>query len=171
MENIIEYSNWTSSSTFGSKEEPEINYQFTSKDKIYYGIHTIYIIRDNVRIPVTAKFDTGARSSSIDLTVGEKLGIKEELINAYTELEKIQIPRDISKKDLTKMENELTDEYSKKYPDISSVKVSKSASGFSIRPYIRLTLEFNGRYITTEANLKDRSGMSCEMLVGLGDML
>ena len=170
MEHIIEYNNW-SETTSTASGNPDINYQYTSKDKIYYGVHTIYIIRDNKRIPVTAKFDTGARSSSIDLSVGEKLGVKKELLEAYEELSKIEIPRDISKGEIKNMENELTEKYSAKYPDITSVKVSKSASGFTIRPYIRLTLEFNGKYITTEANLKDRTGLSCEMLVGLGDML
>lgn len=170
MEHIIEYNNW-SGTTSTASGNPDINYQYTSKDKIYYGVHTIYIIRDNKRIPVTAKFDTGARSSSIDLSVAEKLGVKNELLEAYEELSKIEISRDISKSEIKKMETELTEKYSSKYPDITSVKVSKSASGFTIRPYIRLTLEFNGRYITTEANLKDRAGLSCEMLVGLGDML
>jgi hypothetical protein len=169
MEHIIEYNGWNTTSTI--QGDPQVNYQYTSKDKIYYGVHTIYIIRDGKRIPVTAKFDTGARSSSIDLSIGEKLGIGNELLNAYRELEKIEVPRDISKKDLKKMEGDLTEEYSKKYPDISSVRASKSSSGFSVRPYIRLSLEFNGNYITTEANLRDRTGLSCEMLVGLGDML
>jgi hypothetical protein len=87
MEHIIEYSKWDNvTSTIPG--DPQINYQYTSKDKIYYGVHTIYIIRDNKRIPVTAKFDTGARSSSIDLSIGEKLGLGNELIEAYKELEK-----------------------------------------------------------------------------------
>jgi len=170
MEHIIEY-NKCDNVTSTIPGDPQINYQYTSKNKIYYGVHIIYIIRDNKRIQVTAKFDTGARSSSIDLSIGEKLGLGNELIEAYKELEKIEVSRDISKKQLSKMENDLTEEYSKKYSDISSVRASKSSSGFSVRPYIRLTLEFNGKYITTEANLRDRTGLSCEMLVGLGDML
>lgn len=170
MEHIIEY-NKCDNVTSTIPGDPQINYQYTSKNKIYYGVHIIYIIRDNKRIQVTAKFDTGARSSSIDLSIGEKLGLGNELIEAYKELEKIEVSRDISKKQLSKMENDLTEEYSKKYSDISSVRASKSSSGFSVRPYIRLTLEFNGKYITTETNLRDRTGLSCEMLVGLGDML
>ena len=170
MEHIIEY-NKCDNVTSTIPGDPQINYQYTSKNKIYYGVHIIYIIRDNKRIQVTAKFDTGARSSSIDLSIGEKLGLGNELIEAYKELEKIEVSRDISKKQLSKMENDLTEEYSKKYSDISSVRASKSSSGFSVRPYIRLTLEFNGQYITTEANLRDRTGLSCEMLDGLGDML
>ena len=170
MEHIIEY-NKCDNVTSTIPGDPQINYQYTSKNKIYYGVHIIYIISDNKRIQVTAKFDTGARSSSIDLSIGEKLGLGNELIEAYKELEKIEVSRDISKKQLSKMENDLTEEYSKKYSDISSVRASKSSSGFSVRPYIRLTLEFNGKYITTEANLRDRTGLSCEMLVGLGDML
>jgi hypothetical protein len=169
MEHILEYSEWTSTSTVSG--DPEIDWSYISKDKTYYGVHTVYLIKDNKRIPVKAKFDTGARTTSIDLSVAEKLGIGQELIDAYRELEKIEVPKGISKKEQDQMEKDLSKEYSEKYPDITSVQISKSASGFSIRPYVRLTIELNGRYVTTQANLKDRSGMSCEMLIGLGDML
>jgi len=152
-------------------DEIEINYHYSSKSKIYYGVHPINIIRDGKRIQVSAKFDTGAKSSSIDLEIAEKLGLSPELIESYKELDKIDVPRDISKVDLKNLEARLTEEYSKKHPDVSAVKVTKSASGFSVRPYVRLILEFGGRYISTEVNLRDRSGLSCDMLIGLGDML
>jgi hypothetical protein len=36
---------------------------------------------------------------------------------------------------------------------------------------IRINIEYSGKVISTDANLRDRTGLSCEMLVGLKDML
>ena len=59
--------NWVSTTTSG---EP-VEYDYTSKDNIYYGVHDIFVIRDNKRVKVKAKFDTGARTSSIDFSVAK----------------------------------------------------------------------------------------------------
>ena len=170
MENIMEYNQWVTNTT-GGEDEQNVEYNYTSKDKIYYGEHDIFLSFGDKRTKVHAKFDTGARTSSIDISVAQRLGIVEDLIKATGELDLIKVPKDISKNDKLKLEKSLTEEYTTKYPGISSVQLSKSASGFSLRPYVRLIIEFNNRYVTTEANIKDRKGMSCEMLVGLGDML
>jgi hypothetical protein len=160
---------WISTTT--DDNVTDIDYDFVSSQKLLYGTHEIKVIYNEVSIKVIAKFDTGARSSSIDFKVAQKLGIKDELINTCRELEKIDIPKDITNEEKKDMEKEFLKKYSQKYPDISSIQIIKSASGFTVRPYVKLQLSFNGRNIFTEANLKDRSGMSAEMLVGLGDML
>lgn len=169
MEHIMEFNQWVTTTTDSSVKD--VDYHFITSQKLLYGIHEIRVTYDRTTIKANAKFDTGARSSSIDLKLAEKLGIKEELIKAYQDLEKVEIPKTLSKEEKEKMEKEYSDTYSKKYPGITSVQISKSASGFTIRPYVRLQLEINGRLIFTEANLKDRSGLQAEMLVGLADML
>mgnify|MGYP000291514667 CR=1 FL=1 len=65
----------------------------------------------------------------------------------------------------------LSNDLKKQFPDITRVQMSKSSSGFSIRAYIEISIHYNGNNVKTEANLRDRSGLSCEMLVGLKDML
>ena len=169
MEHLMEYSNWVSTST-----DPiikKMDYHYITTHKLLYGTHEIEVAYNGTMIKTNAKFDTGASNSSIDLVLARKLGIEENLIEAYKELEKVQIPKTISKEEKKELEKKYREEFTTRFPGISSVKITKSASGFSIRPYIRLKLIFNGRYIDTEANLKDRSGMSVEMLVGLKDML
>ena len=93
------FENWVSSTTWGGNIDPEEDIQLTSKDKIYYGVHEIYLIRNGKRIKVKAKFDTGARSSSIDFEVARQLGISDEIIQKCKELENVPVSKDISKEE------------------------------------------------------------------------
>jgi hypothetical protein len=170
MKKINMFKNWVSSSTGG-----EFNLfnqmQYVTNNKTYYGVHNIWISREGVRIPVKAKFDTGARSSSIDFKIAQKLGISNELIRRCKELDHVNIPKDITKVNQKKLEKELGSKLKVDFPEVISVQASKSSSGFSIRAYIKIELELDGRIVITKANLRDRIGLSCEMLVGLKDML
>ena len=165
------FENWVSSTTWGGNIDPEEDIQLTSKDKIYYGVHEIYLIRNGKRIKFKAKFDTGARSSSIDFEVARQLGISDEIIQKCKELENVPVSKDISKEEQKKIEKDLSIKLKAKYPDIVNVQMSKSSSGFSVRAYISCDIEYSGRIISTKINLRDRKGLTCPMLVGLKDML
>jgi len=170
MKFIKTYEMWTTTTTSMNDVDPQ--YDFVSKGKTYYGVHQIHLIRGNKRVEVKAKFDTGARASSIDFSVAEKLGISKELLDECKRLDKLDIPKDISKEEQKKLEKEYTQELKEKFPDeVTSVQMSKSSSGFSVRAYIQCKIEYFGNIVDTEVNLRDRTGMSCEMLVGLKDML
>lgn len=149
---------------------PNWDWEYTSKDKTYYGIKKVKISLGNTTVEANAKFDTGARTSSIDFKLALKLGISNELINKCRELESVTIDKNIDKKTQKKMEREWFKKFSD-YPQITSVQLSKSSSGFSLRAYIRLSISYSGRIINTEVNLRDRSGLQAEMLIGLKDML
>lgn len=165
------FENWISSTTWGGKLDPEEDVQYTSKDKIYYGTHEVYLIRNGKRVKVKAKFDTGARSSSIDFEVAKQLGISDEIISKCKELENIQVDKDITKEAQKELEKKLSRDLKKQFPDIVSVQMSKSSSGFSVRAYIKCDIEYYGRVVSTQVNLRDRKGLTCPMLVGLKDML
>lgn len=159
---------WTQTTT---KPKEEIDLQFVSKDKTYYGVHNIDVSYKNKRTKVKAKFDTGARSSSIDFSVAKRLGISDELIEKCKKLDDIFIPKDATKKEQVELERKYTNELKLEFPEITSVQGSRSSSGFSIRAYVNMNVEYHGKVINTEVNLRDRTGLSCEMLVGLKDML
>ncbi len=165
------FENWISTTTWGGNIDPEETVQYTSKDKIYYGVHEVYLIRGGKRIKVKAKFDTGARSSSIDFEVAKQLGISDKIIEKCKELENVSVSKDISKEEQKKMEKDLSKKLKMEFPDIVSVQMSKSSSGFSVRAYIKCDIEYYGRIISTQVNLRDRKGLTCPMLVGLKDML
>lgn len=159
---------WTQTTT---KPSDEIDLQFVSKDKTYYGVHNIDVSYRNKRTKVKAKFDTGARSSSIDFSVARKLGISDELIERCKELETVDMSKNISRSEQLKLERSYSNDLKKDFPEVVSVQASRSSSGFSIRAYVNMNVEYHGKVINTEVNLRDRTGLSCEMLVGLKDML
>jgi hypothetical protein len=172
MKHLKQFENWTSTST----DNKEVEYDYTSKNSIYHGIHDINISRDGIRTKVKAKFDSGARSSSIDFKVAKRLGVSDEFIQKCKELDSVDLgnyvknPKVISKLEQTKIENTFYKDLKAQFPELAEVKLVKSSSGFSVRMVIRVNLEFNGKVISTDANLRDRTGLACEMLVGLKDM-
>jgi hypothetical protein len=169
MKFIRTYEMWNTTTTINDVEP---QYDFVSKGKTYYGVHKIHLIRDDKRVQVKAKFDTGARTSSIDFSVAQKLGISKELLDECKRLDHLDISKDITRTEQRELEKKYTEELKEKFPDeVTSVQISKSSSGFSIRSYIRCKIEYFGNIVDTEVNLRDRTGMSCEMLVGLKDML
>lgn len=170
MKWLKKFEHWTTDSTFGNFDFDN-QMQYVSNSKIYYGIHEIYLRRDGKGVKVKAKFDTGARTSSIDFSVAKKLGISDRLIEKCKELENVHVPKNITKSEQKELERSLSKELKNEFPEVTSVQASKSSSGFSVRAYIKVDIEYSGQIISTEVNLRDRSGLTCEMLVGLRDML
>ena len=163
---------WTSTST-GNKE---VEYDYTSKNSIYHGIQDINVSRNGIRTKVKAKFDSGARSSSIDFKVAKRLGVSDEFIKKCKELDSVDLgnyvknPKVISKPEQLQVEKKFYQELKPQFPELAEVKLVKSSSGFSMRMVIEVNLEFNGKFVMSKANLRDRTGLVCEMLIGLRDM-
>lgn len=169
MKFLEKWDNWTQTTTMNDVDP---QYDFASTGKVYYGIHKIHLMRGNNKVEVKAKFDTGARTSSIDFSVASKLGISNELLEECKKLDNIDVPKHISRKEQKEIEEKYSKDLKSKFPEeVTSVQISKSSSGFSIRAYIQCKIAYYGNVVDTEVNLRDRTGMSCEMLVGLKDML
>jgi hypothetical protein len=108
--------------------------------------------------------------------VAKRLGVSDEFIKKCKELDSVDLgnyvknPKVISRLEQNKIENTFYKDLKAQFPELAEVKLVKSSSGFSVRMVIRVNLEFNGKVISTDANLRDRTGLACEMLVGLKDM-
>lgn len=178
MQHIIEYNMWTSSTTNDNivaydKDIEGVDFSYVSKDKVYHGTRYVKVTNPETgkTIGVKAKFDTGALSSSLDLKVAELLGIDEGIIKKCKELRRIIVPRNTKRKDQKKLADNVEKQLRKEFPEITKVSVIRSASSFSMRLFVKLIIDVDGRSMLTNVNLKDRSGMSNDMLIGLNDIL
>lgn len=175
---LSEYSHWTSSSTNDdsvaiNKDTDGVDFDYVSTNKVYHGTRFVKVInpRNNKSLGVKSKFDTGAVSSSLDLKVAELLGVDEGIINKCKEFRRISVPRTMSLTQQKALADRHERELKAEFNDITKVKVIRSSSSFSIRIFVKLIIEFEGRSILTNINLKDRSGLSTDMLIGLNDLM
>jgi len=175
---VLEYNHWTSTSTNDdmvahNKDTEGFDFDYVSKDKVLHGTRYVKVInpRNNKSIGVKAKLDTGAVSSSIDLKVAELLGVDEGIIEKCKELRRVRIPRTMTLTRQKALADEKEKELKEEFSDITKVKVIRSSSSFSIRIYVKLIIEIEGRSLLTNINLKDRSGMNTDMLIGLNDLM
>jgi hypothetical protein len=164
LDNNLEYTQWNVNSTLDDGDKYE--YEYISQNNPLYGIHQVKVqYADNPVVITNAKFDTGARTTSISIELGKKLGLTEEIFKVADELESHKIDKSITEPELKKMVDELAQKYN------FHLEKSRSASGVTIRVYFPITIMYNGRILKTQANLKDRTGLKSEMLLGLSDML
>jgi len=178
LKHVLEYNHWTSSSTNDdvvaiNKDTEGIDFDYVSKERVLHGNRYVKVInpRNNKSVGVKAKFDTGALSSSIDLKVAELLGVPDGIIEKCKEFRRIVIPRTMTLTQQKALANRRERELKADFPDITKVKIIRSASSFSIRIFVKLIIEVEGRSLLTNINLKDRSGMSTDMLMGLNDLM
>ena len=167
--------NWVSTSSTGQEfnmnNDDNMRVQYISKNKTYYGIHEITVANGERKVKVRAKFDTGANSSSIDFEVARKLGFSKKLIARCTQLEKFAVPRNITFIQQRQLERRIYLALRREFPVIKDVKLVKSSSGFSVRICVAITIEYSDRVIKTVVNIRNRSGLAADMLVGLKNML
>lgn len=154
--------NWSSDCT----EDLEYSYEYVSQSAIYHGIHKVkFQYGDNEPIEAMAKFDTGAKSSSLDYSVARKMGMPDNLLEAADFIIKQEISKDLLKEDKESLIKDLSEKH------LIEVDSVKNATGITLRAYVPVTIYYNGRQIKTRANIANRSGLKAEALIGLNDIL
>ncbi|MFH1713546.1 MAG: sugar-transfer associated ATP-grasp domain-containing protein [Candidatus Jacksonbacteria bacterium] len=119
----------------------------------------------NIKLMVKAKIDSGARSSSIDYELARRLGCGDvvdyvasfQLNTPMTKPEAIVLKKRI-KRDL------------KLHPQISRVKVIRSASGSTVRVTAPIKFKLKDRLIETDVNLISREHLTYDMIIGRRDL-
>jgi len=160
MANQIE---WNSDCT---RESQEYSYEYVSKSKVFHGIHKVkFQYEDNPPIEVSAKFDTGAKSSSVDYEVAKKMGIPSNLLDAADFAIKQEITKDLLREEKQMLIKDLSEKH------LIEIDTVKNATGITLRAYIPVKIYHNGRQIKTRANIANRSGLKAEALIGLNDIL
>ena len=179
MDYIVEYKMWTSSTSDDDKvhrgkgeDESGVHFTYKSDDKVYHGVEIVHITNpvNDKSLGVRAKFDSGAHSSSLDIKVARALGVNEELLKKCIELNSIKVPRTAKLKEQNKIADGIESGIKKDFQEVTKVRIIRSSTGFTVRIFINLILEINGNSVITSVNLRDRSGLSTVMLIGLSDM-
>lgn len=111
---------------------------------------------------VTAKIDTGADLTSVDINLAKKLGFNE----AIDIFQKEQIPDNLSSEDALKLRKELKKKLTKAHPDIKDLAVIRSSHGRTLRIKIAIDIKMNNEIISTQATLTDRSHLKYPVIIG-----
>lgn len=122
--------------------------------------------KDGRKIEVTAKIDTGAWSTSIDLELAKKLGFSD-LLDHFSSL---KMPKNFSRKEVGEVEARLRKEYLKTHDDLEDIVVVYSSSGVTIRPKIKLKFIMDNESVFSRTNIVDRKDLKYPMLIGRRDL-
>ena len=151
---------------FGGEIEEEI--EDISGKKIIGTVEKVKLIGKNGKeIEVEAKIDTGAYSSSLDVEFAKQLGY-EDTINKFSEIDLAQyklVPENEST-----IKKHILEKYNDIIPDLEDIAVIFSASGNSIRPMIKISLEMDKEIVSSKVNITDRKNLKYPMIIGKKDL-
>lgn len=119
----------------------------------------------NIKVPLKAKIDSGARSSSLDYELGRELGYGD----VVDFLKSFDLDRPMQRDKALRFRRRLKKEL-KLHRAVSSVKLINSASGSSVRVTVPITFKLKGKLIKTDVNLISRETMTYPMIVGRRDL-
>ncbi|MCX8034782.1 MAG: RimK/LysX family protein [Candidatus Dojkabacteria bacterium] len=140
---------------FGGEIEEEIE-QFSGKKIIGY-VEYIYLYgRNEEKIKIKCKNDTGAFYSSIDEDLASILGYKEAIVEFK------QFIKDHNLTDLktAKKIKIICAKFFEEHPEIQDIALIKQSNGFEIRPIIRLKFELNDVVKVTDFTVTSRKKTS-----------
>ncbi len=148
---------------FGGEIE-EVLEQTSGKRVIGSVEEVTFIGKDNKRVTVKAKIDTGAYSTSIDRKLARELGFGSTL-DAF---DKINLSAfSIEKKgDGAVAERVFMKEYGSAIEGLVDVSVVWSSSGVTIRPIVKLYFIMDGVRVPARVNIVDRSHLQYPAIIG-----
>lgn len=117
-----------------------------------------------------AKIDTGAHKTSIDVSLARKLGYGQTWNCFNKNCPKIKVTRRNLKEIQKRVKREVRPALVKKCPRLVDVRVLPTASGITIRPYVKISYFLKGRKIRTVASIARREHMQYIMLIGKEDL-
>ncbi|MBU0731735.1 RimK/LysX family protein [Patescibacteria group bacterium] len=117
-----------------------------------------------------AKIDTGAHKTSIDLSLAKKMGFEKVWQCFNREYPEIKVTKSNLEAVKKKVKNEIKPQLLKTCPGLEDVKIIPTASGTTIRPYVKITYVLKGKKIETIASIARREHMQYLMLIGKEDL-
>ena len=142
---------------FGGEIEEEI--EEISGRRVIGCIEKVKLIgKDGKEIEIEAKIDTGADSSSIDITLAEALGFGSAIETFSSRLGERNVLEELSKEEREKLFAGIDDL-------VGTVPV-RSSHGTSYRPMIRIDLIMDTFTIPAKVSVIDRSRLDYKMIIG-----
>lgn len=115
---------------------------------------------------ILSKIDTGAYSSSIDRETLEAIGLKKDLLM----FDKLDKPLEITREKAKSIGDKLTKEIHQYTDKIDRVKVLFSASGVSIRAFVKIKIKISDCEFLTRCSVVNRKQLRYKMLLGRRDL-
>ena len=122
----------------------------------------MYDVKEEDRIKVEARVDSGAQSSSLDVDIVKKLGY-DHVLEVIENNKGLQTK--MKKLEARKLEKRLRKKLTK-FKDIKDVQAVHSASGSTVRVLIPLTIKIKNKKLKVHAAVIDRSHMKYPMIIG-----
>ncbi|MBT3412832.1 MAG: hypothetical protein HOJ15_03600 [Candidatus Jacksonbacteria bacterium] len=139
------------------KEEKEEKQVLKTIETVY-----VYDVKEEDRIKVEARVDSGAQSSSLDVDIVKKLGY-DHVLEVIENNKGLQTK--MKKLEARKLEKRLRKKLTK-FKDIKDVQAVHSASGSTVRVLIPLTIKIKNKKLKVHAAVIDRSHMKYPMIIG-----
>lgn len=144
---------------FGGEIEEEV--EEISGKKVIGSVEKItFIGKNDKKIEVEAKIDTGAMSTSIDVELAKELGF-EDVLNFF---DKIELPTNFAREDAQKVLKDLRTKY--QHPDLFDIDIIYSSHGTSIRPKVKLNFIMDKLIIPANVNIVKREDLKFQAIVG-----
>lgn len=144
---------------FGGEIEEELE-EISGKRVIGSVEKVTFTGKDEKKIEVETKIDTGAASTSIDIELARQLGFSD-VIDFF---EKIELPTNFQREDSQKIIKELKAKH--KHPDLVDIDVVFSSHGVSIRPKVRMNFFMDGFLILASVNIVSREDLKYSAIIG-----
>ncbi len=142
---------------FGGEIEEEI--EELSGKRVIGGVEKVKLIgKDGKEIEVEAKIDTGADSTSIDITLAKELGFEDVLKTFEEKIAGRDIVNELSKEEREKLFKDI--------PDLADTFSVKSSHGHSYRPVILVTLTIDSVTMPAKVSCIDRGHLTYPVIIG-----
>lgn len=149
-------------SLFGGEIEEDL--ENTSGKRVIGSVETVDIVGKNQKkITIEAKIDTGAYSSSIDTELARTLDLGH-VVDAFAKIDLTKY--DITPKNEKGIKKDILTAYKKSIPGLADVAVIFSSSGSSIRPVVNIKFIMDKKLIDARVNITDRSDLKYNMIIG-----
>ncbi len=147
---------------FGGEIEEEL--ENVSGKKVIGSIEKITLIgKDEKKVDVEAKIDTGAYSTSIDRELARELGFSATL-DAFDKIDIAQF--DIIPGNEASIKKYIMEKHSSSIDNLVDVAVVFSSSGSSIRPMVKLSFIMDNVHVLAKVNITNRTHLKYPMIIG-----